>query len=361
MADQNNFGKFRRRARRDRCIKSGIVGASAAALAVGGILLASKWFGFPTAYSAAGLVALPLGVLVAVLLLRMSDRRLARRMDDELSLNERVQTMLTFADSDECIPQLQRADTEARLAAIPTKQLAFSGLWLYILLPVLTAALLVGAILVPARAENRPTPAPDGGETETQSPPREITDWEWKALDELIAYVQASGADAEIMKPRTVTALENLRTLLQNGVSEESFPSIVGVTVTEINNSEVDANASPELSDRQKEINSELARYTVTKLYEIFGLIQKEEPNDPEQGEEDEKNPNQSWNGTGDVVMGADEKLFDADQGYVSYPDVINAYYGEINKAFREGALSEEEWYEFIMTYFKYLYGTEQE
>lgn len=362
MADREHFLKFRRKAQRDSLLKIGIISVSVTAGVVGGILLAAKLLSFSMIYCLFGLVALPVCLALSVMALWDDDERLARRMDREMNLNERVQTMLAFSDSDECIPGLQRQDTEERLAAIPARQLTFSGLAFYILFPVLTLGLLTGAILLPAGAEEGTLPVEGPEETETQSPPREITEWEWQALDELIQDVRESEADGTIMKPRTLEALEDLRELLQNGVSEDSFSGIVGVTVTQINNAEVDANEQFGMTDYQKGINTEVAQYTIKKLYEIFDMSQPEDPDqDPDDGSEETSDPNQSWDGTGDVVMGANERLFDADRGYVSYTQVIGTYYNEVLRAFREGVLTEADLEEYMMTYFKYLYGTEQE
>lgn len=362
MADGTIFNKFRRRARRDVWIKSSILGVAAAAFCVGGVLLAAKLAGFSELYCCAGLIALPAVWGIAYAVLRQSDRRLARRMDRELDLRERVQTMVAFSESEEDMVRIQREDTQRRLAELPTRRLRFTGLAAYILLPVLAAALCIGAVICPSGAAE---PAPDPDVVETV-PPRDITEWEWQALDELIEYVRTSEADETVMKPGVITALEDLRALLLRGVTEESLPMFVSVTVTEVNNLEVEANQrldsaglSEEVATHQKERNTEVARYTVSKLCEIFRVDMPSQPDSPDEQEPETSDGEQSWIGSGEISMGANDRMFDADLGYVAYKTVINEYYAEISKAFHEGALSEDEWYEYLMTYFGYLYGKE--
>ena len=47
--------------------------------------------------------------------------------------------------------------------------------------------------------------------TEPVDPPREVTDWEWQALDELIEYVKASEKADTVAKTGIVSELAGLR------------------------------------------------------------------------------------------------------------------------------------------------------
>lgn len=362
---QKEFQNFQKKSRRDCLIKCIIISISAAAFAVGGILLAAKYFDFSVRYCLLGLIALPIAAGITVPFLHTNQKKLARRMDDTLELHEKVQTMLAFEQSTDSMAVIQREDTKAKLSRIPTKQLRFRAPVLYVLLPILTFAVLIGAIAFPSVAETTDPPTPDADDP----PNREITDWEWKALDELILYVDQSEADETYMKPLTLQALDALRSLLKQGVSEDNLGVFVNVTVTEVNNAEAEAKKGLEADGlaadvltRQTDINKEVCTYTVARLYEIFGLLQPDigdktdDPND-----EDDNSGKEEWNGGGNLSMAANEKLFDADLGYVSYPDVINTYYNSLSQAFREGVLSEEEWEAYMNAYFYYLYGTKND
>lgn len=353
---KNQFQLFREKNRRDNWIKAVIIGLSAAALISGALLLTAKLTGISELYALWGMLALPLGSGLFLLLRRSSEKKFAKKLDDDFGLNEKVQTMIEFSAAEDELASIQREDAMAKLTAIPTKQMKFAHLWLYILLSILACAMICTAVACPAWEE--PSELDPGYVT----PPRDISDWEWAALDDLMEYVKNSEADAAYMKPQTYSALNDLRSLLQKGVSEASLPVFVNTTVTQINNIKADANDDNKgLTERQKEINEEVCTYTVNTLCEIFGLSVPQDPDDtqdPVEGD-DPKDPNGSG-GTGDVSMGADDKLFDTLQGYIGYPNVIDDYYSEINKAFKEGVLSEE-YYDYLMTYFRYLYGSETE
>lgn len=332
------------------------MGASAAFFAVGGILLASKLFDFSEAFCLIGVLALLVFIPCYIIFGETDRKRLAKRLDNDLELQERVSTMVEYEGSDEDIVQLQRQDAQKRLAEYSTKVLKFRHLWLYLLILVLAVALLVGAVVYP-KADIK-----DPDDTDDDEPPREITDWEWKALDELIEYVRTSNADAAVMKRKTLSALEALRKLLVNEVSDSELNTLVRVTVTEINNAAAESEKEEyNLSDEQKQINLDVAKYTVEKLFEIFKLGSTEDDvTDSNSGNDDEKDDN-SPPASGDNTMGADLRIFDPEKGYVKYGDVIDEYYRAVDDAFAEGTISKEEWYELMFAYFTYLYGSDTE
>lgn len=349
IAQQAPFRSFHIKIRRDRLLKSAIIGLSAAAFAAGAVLLLSKLLEFSSNFSLLGLVALPLGFALSFCLQKADRRTLARTLDDRFALHERVQTMIAFSDSDEPLAQVQRADAQARLAEISPRRMGFSHLAFYIAFPVVSLALLAAAMLFPTATE------PTVPTTKPTAPPREITDWEWQALDELIETVRASAADETCMKPQTLAALENLRTRLERGVSETALPTAVQTTVTAVNNAEAEANAQDTLSEHQKEINTEVCLSTVAKLYEIFKLTKPTEevettPEDnPSEGDTDSSNAS---GGSNDQAAASNDRIFDPDQGSVLYKYVIGDYLAAMDKAFEEEVLSYEEWYDYMQAYF---------
>lgn len=333
-------------------IKCASVGASAGLASVGALLLAAKLAGFEPLLCLLGLLAVPIGGAVCFALTHESARRLSRRMDDDLELEERVQTMLEFDGAGGAMIELQRRDTEKRLSDIPVGRLKFRRAWLFILLPVLSVSLLVGAVICPEAAEPEEPPMPE-------EPPRDITEWEWQALDELIEYVRASDADGDIMKPETLASLEGLRSLLLRGVSESSLSVFVSSVATDINNIATRANEA-DISEQQKLKNTALAEYTVSKLYEIFGLSKPVV--DDGDGEEDDGgdgsgNGEQNSDGFGGISMAAKDELFDPEKGYVPYGEVIDERQADIEQAMRDGVLSDEEWETVMETYFGHLRG----
>ena len=289
---------------------------------------------------------------------RTNDKKIAVRLDGEFRLNERIQTALLYQNKEGEIIDLQREDTVAALKS--TKKLAFCNLALTI---VLAALLLVGVCALPVVAVYaNPDRAPEA--QEPVDPPRDLTDWEWEALDELIDHVKASEKADPNAKSGMVNELEGLRALLVDGVSESSLQLFVENTASNIRNKVTDANDQSGVSEEQKAGNNEECDYVVNKLYEIFSLQQPVDPdppvdpNPPDPGKDPSEPPN---TGTGDLEIDG-VPFFDPDKGYVSSgdPEVREKYYSEILKAMLEGTISREEWEEIVATYFADLKDKEE-
>ena len=109
---KSHFLKFKRRAGRIRILKSVLSGLAAGLFAGGLFLLLSRL----AVISIAPIISLPVGAgaaMVAALAvffaIGASDKALAKRLDSEFSLNERVQTMIEHAGEDSGVLQMQRA------------------------------------------------------------------------------------------------------------------------------------------------------------------------------------------------------------------------------------------------------------
>lgn len=345
------FQLFWQKNRRDTLIKAAIIGASAAALICAAVLLTAKILDFPTGYCLLGWIALPVGAGLFLLFRRTGLVKFAKKLDNDFELHEKVQTMVEFEQAKDDMAVIQREDTLQKLGAIPLSRLRFRHLWVYIVLPLLAAGMMVTAIACPEK--------PDEPYVEPQEPPRQTTDWEWAKLDSLINYVEKSEADETFMKPDTLRALYALKNLLKNGVTESALRGVVTTTVTQINNAHELAKAEETLSEEQKRINEQVCEYTVHTLYEIFGLTESENtqnPDDSEKKDPKEDEDDKKFDGSGELGAAADDKLFDASEGYVAYIDVIGKYQSEINKAFSDGMLTQEE-YDDLMSYFGLLYS----
>lgn len=349
---KNPFQLLWQKSRRDLWLKAAIIGASAALLAVGILLLLAKRSDLSPTLCLLGVIALPVGSGLFLLLKRNNHRKFAKTLDGDFALHEKVQTMIAFEQSDTDMAALQREDTLRRLAQIPPKKLRFGNLWVYILLPVLALAMMGTAIACPEKQEQP--------YVEPYEPPVEITDWEWEALDKLIDYVQTSKADEQILKQETLKALRALKSLLLGGVTESSLNGIVQTTITQISNARATAADSVQITEEQKTINEEVYRYTIEKLCEIFRVENATDDPVKDPDSPGDKIDDGKWNGSGELNMGANEQMFDPQEGYVPYGNVIGKYQTEINKAFAEGNLTQEE-YDYLTAYFGLLYGGKQE
>lgn len=343
----NQFLLFLKKARRDIWLKALAAGVSAALAVTGGLLLAAKLLIWPLSACLYGIAALPLVAGLFLLLHRTGEKKLARRLDNEFSLHEKVQTMIAFEDSQEPMAQVQRQDTVEKLGQIPTKSLRFTHRWVYVLALVLSAALMVAAAACPARIQEEAPPVVE--------PPRDISDWEWQALDDLITWVSNSDADEAVMKPKTLSQLNTLRSwLANNSVTETALKQFVSDVVSNIRNIQATAAEQEGISDTQVQWNTEVADYVIDELYKIFSLEEEQTPDDDpvDDNPDDSSEVDGSQGGVDKVVMAADDVIFDPRTGeYVKYSQVIDDDYESAYNALDDGTLSEQ-WREFIETYF---------
>lgn len=153
-----------------------------------------------------GAVAL-VASLAALLVVRPTEKRIAKTLDRRLGLNEKVQTMVAFRDAQGTLVELQREDTDRVLREATQKQVRSKRAWMHAILPVISLAVLTVSILLPVSALPEPPapPAQDGQEAEVWA----LTEWHVTAVRALIDDVKASDM-VEAGKTDTVAALETL-------------------------------------------------------------------------------------------------------------------------------------------------------
>lgn len=205
----NGFNKFKRKLFIGALARSLILGASSGAFVSALIVLIEKL----SKASPNILIYLPVGIGVALIFssllftfLYPSDRRTAKKLDGDLRLGEKAQTMVEFREKSGDVIAMQRQDTERILSEKPTKELKIKNLWADLIMPILAIAMIVAALAVPSYTE---TPPP----VETD-PDFELSPWQEQALKDLIEEVKKSDMEAS---PRNaiVSELEGLLTELR--------------------------------------------------------------------------------------------------------------------------------------------------
>lgn len=361
-----NFKKFKKKVWFDILIKCLVSGLAAALIAVNAVLLPCKLFGinlFWLYYVLIALGGLVLGGGIAFLVLRTDDKKIAKRLDSELKLDERVQTALSFSGQDGAMLDLQRVNASSELGKLSVRALPFKNIAATVLCGVVA---LTGVIAAPVIANFvPPVYAAYAPGHEPEEPERPVTDWEWAALDELINYVKASKKADAVVKTGMVLELEGLRGVLLDGVSSSSLSMFVQNTVSNVRNIVKDANDRDGVTDEQKNLNSEEEKYVINKLYEIFSLQNpggdggEDNPDDPNGGEEDPDNPDDPGN-SGWEISENDVPFYDPEKGYVKLSEVREEYYERVQAAFDEGTISREEWEYIMITYFADLNNKDQ-
>lgn len=202
-----NFYKIKKKHLVWAIIKSLICGISFGLAVVGILLLALKLSAINFAvlyYVLIGIGAAIVGGGIAFMLLfRPTDKKVARRTDDDYKLNERVQTTLAYSDKEGTMVQLQREDTEEKIKSLPRRKFSFARIWRYCVVLVVALAIGAAGIFVPAKE------AVGDVFVDPDSTPRKVTQEERDGVIELIADVRNSYLEDNI-KSSVVAVLEVL-------------------------------------------------------------------------------------------------------------------------------------------------------
>lgn len=207
-----SFKKLKRKYRLNAIIKGVICGVSFGLLTVGICLLALKLNA--VSLSAGYYVLIGVGAAIlcggaVFLIFNPSDKKVAKRLDDDYGLNERTQTTLAYQEKDGVLVELQREDTAAKLRSLPKLKFRFSRIWQYCVIAVLAFAMALTGILVPAR------------QAAASAPPVGSSDYPWRIsqleiikVRELIANVKTSHLDNDT-KTSAADILDGLLTDLE--------------------------------------------------------------------------------------------------------------------------------------------------
>jgi len=180
-----SFEKLKSKYLISAAVKSAVLGISAGLAAVGATLLTLKLCKVSLHF--AFYILIGLGVAAGVFALfffttKPRDKKLAKKLDTENKLDEKIQTMLEYSDRSGGIIDLQREDAASRLDTFKV-EISFKNIWYYILIAVLSLALFFTAIFIPAKSDgSKPTTDP----IDPTPPIDEDTPWEYDA------YIQAA-------------------------------------------------------------------------------------------------------------------------------------------------------------------------
>lgn len=185
-------------------------------------------------------VYIPVAVVLAAgacglffLILRPDDRRIAKKLDREFSLNQKVQTMVEFSHAEGDMYTLQREQTNDALGEVAKKRVDLKWLLKFAFVPVIALAMLFAGIFVPAKKTTT------GGSGE---PGYNLTDLHETALKNLIAEVEGSSLEIGL---RTFTVLELnwLLDMLKQAEYESTMEAAVTDAVRSIDKLVADTNS----------------------------------------------------------------------------------------------------------------------
>ena len=214
-------------------------GICLALLAAGGLLLSFK---LCNVYLHAGyyvLIAFAVALVTAgavFLWLRPTDKKLAKKLDKQFGLDEKVQTMVMYRESGEEMAVLQRKKTGEVLSSLPPKKATPFQIARLCVIPVLALALFFTGAFYPKKVEANPPP------------PFDITRTQIIDLTQLIEEVNASYL-GEDLKEGCAQVLSNLLDGLKTEEEEKKMQLAVVSAVTLIDGMISSRNSSLAVAD----------------------------------------------------------------------------------------------------------------
>lgn len=226
---ENNFIKFKKKILLELLIKSIIIGLLISLILFSGLLLYFKINEIK--YNLLYIILISLGVFLLItgllyLIRRPSNIKIAKRIDKQLCLNEKVQTMVAFEKDDNFMINLQREDTINILNKIPLKSFAMKFSLVSLIILFISCAVCVTAIVYPEVKDETPV---------IIDPSYNVDDWTIRALKDLIKEVEISEIN-ENLKTKYLYELNQLLTNIIDVEKESEKEEIVNKTIVNIEN-----------------------------------------------------------------------------------------------------------------------------
>ena len=225
------FNKIKQKHVVGSIVKSVVCAVSLGLTVTGVLLLALKMSAITFAagyYALVGVGTALVGFAIFFLLVFYpTDKQIAKRTDEDYGLDERVQTALAYSEVSGVLVELQREDAEQKIKSLPKRKFSFARIWQLCLVFVLSLAIGVAGIIVPAKEATGGEPVDDDNR------PREVTELERVGVRELIANVEASSL-AQGLKESVGAALTkllaDLDTVNTEGTLKRAVDAAVGAT-----------------------------------------------------------------------------------------------------------------------------------
>lgn len=250
-----SFKKIKRKYFCIALVKSFTVAVFCALASLGVTLLLNKKQIISSAayvYVAVGVLAALVGFAITFPITRPTDKKLAKRLDNEYSLNEKVQTMVEFDGKEGDMLRLQREHTDVVLRNIPRKRPSIKGVWQYALIVLVGTAVFSAALLSPSIYV--PPINPDAFE---------ISELQEVSLKQLIGEVKQSDLQ-EPVKTSVTSSLENLLGEIKTTTQGAAMRSKVVSAVKSIDDAVVAANTYRDIALALNEKRTELSAFTLS-------------------------------------------------------------------------------------------------
>ncbi|MBQ8546458.1 MAG: YrzE family protein [Clostridia bacterium] len=207
------FGKYERKLKQARCIKS-LLGGLALSFLVGGILLLlmkiNEWQINPVIILSSMVGAFLIAFLPIFLTHRINDKKVAKAIDEKFGLKERASTAIEYLDDDSDMNVLLRNDVRSIVEGIDARAVkAFKLITIYICAFVLGLTMLIVGVAYPTKDDNAGS---DTSEEENNTI-FVLTEEQKDRLNEIKASVEASDME-ETAKQEVVEEIQSLTLVL---------------------------------------------------------------------------------------------------------------------------------------------------
>ncbi len=266
------FQKIKKKFQINALLKTAIFGVAFGVVVSSVLVFIQKRMGVmpnPLLYVLVGLGSAILAFALGYLLCKPSDKKIAKRLDENLGLHEKVQTMVAFAGMEGDMLNLQRQDAENVLAAIPLKNIKTGKWWKHIFAPILAIAFICAAFLMPLKITA--PPVVDGQVWEMNA-------WQKTRLKNLIETVQKSDMESE-PKADVVEELEGLLITLVTVDKLDTMKSLVVRVIVNVNAIVNAVNTNGEIGGALKESTLEPIKRLGTAIVTLNGITATQELN----------------------------------------------------------------------------------
>lgn len=220
--------RFKKKILKELLLKSLAVGISVGVILTSILLLVCKLKGInllAVFYVLIGLGSAAVISAIIFFLFKPNKIQMAKRLDAQLDLKQKIETMVEFENDDSLMLQLQRENAQEVLEKTPIKHFKMKFHWSLFVIPVIAIALLIPSLVVPMKADAVEEPP-------MTDPSYTVDDKTIQAILDMIKEIESRDRLDATVREGYVQELKDLITgLSQENLHESDKNALVLVTI----------------------------------------------------------------------------------------------------------------------------------
>lgn len=220
--------KFKKKILYELIIKSVAFGLSVGIIISATVLIVCKKSGIellPIYYILMGLGSAAIISLGIFFLFKPNNTQLAKRLDAQLDLKQKIETMVEFENDDSLMVKLQRENAQEILEKTPVKHLKMRFHWSIFLVPVIALAILIPSLTLPMKATAEEEPP-------IIDPSYDVDDKTIQAILDMIKEIEnRTQLDAAVQEAYIQELRDLISGLSQENLHESDKNALVMVTI----------------------------------------------------------------------------------------------------------------------------------